>query len=164
KALALGLVVFAVLAVGMLAGVGIQAFHGYTDFELPLYLQGLFLEVGVPFLLIAVLALFAQVAINQKYLGFLALVLYFVAAPVLALARLRHVARRPLDPPPRAPPPALRRRGAGSGPPTAAAQAGRRAGRPRVRLGPRPGRGRPGRRGRVAPSALRPHDRARLPG
>ena len=90
KGVALALVVAAVLGVAMLTGMAIQAFKGYTDFDVPLYLRGLFLEVGIPFLLIAVLALFLQVVLNQKYVGFLAMVLYFVSAPILAALDLDH--------------------------------------------------------------------------
>jgi ABC-2 type transport system permease protein len=83
KMAALAVVVLAVLLVGVLTTIGIQLFHGFTDVEPGLYALGVGVMLGWPFLLIAVLALAAQVITNQKYVGFLVMVLYFVSSPIL---------------------------------------------------------------------------------
>ncbi len=90
KLVALVAIIGAVLVVAMLTGIGMQAFRGYTRFEVPLYLVGLFAHAGPQFLMLAVLALFAQVVTNNKYAGFLVMLLYFIAQPVLGALDLRH--------------------------------------------------------------------------
>ncbi|MCY4030177.1 MAG: ABC transporter permease subunit [Acidobacteria bacterium] len=84
KLIALALVVAALMLVSMLTGMGIQAGRGYYDFEVGLYLRGLLLVGGFPFLFAAVAALFLQVAANNRYLGYLLMILYFISGPVLA--------------------------------------------------------------------------------
>ena len=84
KLIALALVVGALMLVSILTGIGIQASRGYYDFEVGLYLRGMLLVGGVPFLLAAVLALFLQVVANNRYLGYLLMILYFVSGPVLS--------------------------------------------------------------------------------
>jgi len=90
KLAALWTIVVAVLAVGMLAGFGVQLWRGYTELQPDLYLRGLLLQVGVPFALIAVLALFVQVLSGNKYVGFLLMVLYFLSGPVLGALDFDH--------------------------------------------------------------------------
>ena len=84
KLIALALIVAALMLVSMLTGMGIQAWRGYYDFEVGLYLRGLVLAGGFPFLFAAVVALFLQVAANSRYLGYLLMILYFISVPVLA--------------------------------------------------------------------------------
>ena len=75
--------------VGMLAvlmGVAIivcvvaQAAFGYTNFELDVYFKDLFLIQFPFFVLFSVLAMFIQTLVNNKYLSYLVLVVYFVLA------------------------------------------------------------------------------------
>ena len=68
-----------VLFVAMVCGMLIQLFHGYFALEPGLYLQGLFLILLPQFALVAVLAIALQVLINQKYLAYFAMVLYYTA-------------------------------------------------------------------------------------
>ncbi|OOG59549.1 M1 family aminopeptidase [Rhodanobacter sp. C03] len=63
--------------VGSLVGIGWQLAHGYTHLELGLYLETLTLDT-VPFALLAALALFLQVLSNNKFLGYLLTILWFV--------------------------------------------------------------------------------------
>ena len=84
KVAALALVVAAMLATAILTGMGIQAARGYYAFEIGLYLRGMLLLAGIPFVLAAVLALFLQVATNNRYLGYLLMILYFISGPVLS--------------------------------------------------------------------------------
>jgi ABC-type transport system involved in multi-copper enzyme maturation permease subunit len=90
KLVALMVVVFLVLAAGGLTAIGIQLFRGYTRFELPLYAKGLLLEVGVPFLQLAVLAVLVQVLTNQKFVGYLIMILFFVSTSVLGALDFDH--------------------------------------------------------------------------
>ena len=84
KLIALALVVAALMLVSILTGMGIQAWRGYYDFEVGLYLRGVLLVGGFPFLFAAVVALFLQVVANNRYLGYLLMILYFISGPVLA--------------------------------------------------------------------------------
>ncbi|MCW8807572.1 MAG: M1 family aminopeptidase, partial [Rhodanobacter sp.] len=66
------------LLVGTVIGIGWQLGHGYTHIEPGLYLATLALN-AIPFVLLAVLALFLQVLSNNKFLGYLLTILWFVA-------------------------------------------------------------------------------------
>ncbi len=100
KMAALAFVLLALLAASVATSVAIQAARGYYDFELGLYLQGLFGVVGVPFLLATVLALFFQVVSGNKYLGFLLMILYFISGPALSALDLQHNLYQYADSPP----------------------------------------------------------------
>ena len=84
KVAALLVLVAALLTTTILTGMGIQASRGYYDFEVGLYLRGMFLVTGVPFLLMAIPAVFLQVVADNRYVGYLLMILYFVSQPVLA--------------------------------------------------------------------------------
>lgn len=88
----LALVVLTALLMGtaVLAAVGYQLSQGFTDLELVVYLQSVGLRIGIPLVLIAVLALFTQVLTDNKYLGFLLVVLYYVSLPVMGALDLNH--------------------------------------------------------------------------
>ncbi len=67
------------LFVAMLCGMMIQLFKGYFALEPGLYLHSLFLIELPRFALTAVLAIALQVLINQRYLAYFAMILYYVA-------------------------------------------------------------------------------------
>ena len=76
------------LAAAMVCGMLIQLFQGYFALEPGLYIETLFLIMLPEYILIAVLALALQVLINQKYLAYFAMIVYyvvFVAAEPLGL-------------------------------------------------------------------------------
>ena len=82
---ALWATVFVFIAAGMIGLAGYQLSRGFTHLEPALYLQGLLVE-AMPFLLVAALALFFQVLANQKFVGYLLMVLYLIwtgVAPTL---------------------------------------------------------------------------------
>jgi hypothetical protein len=83
-------IVVSMLLVSILAGIGIQIWRGYHHFELGLYLRGMLLVAGVLFVLTAVLAFFLQVATNNRYLGFLLTILYFVGTRALGALDFDH--------------------------------------------------------------------------
>lgn len=78
KFTALAAVIVVLQAVLLIAGVLTQAAKGYTNFEFGLYLRHLFGIQLVSYLLLAALVMLIHVLVNHKYLGHLAVVLYFV--------------------------------------------------------------------------------------
>lgn len=78
------------LAAAMLTSMMVQLAYGYQNLQPLLYVQGLFLAVGVPFALVAVLALTFQVLTNNKYVGFLLMVLYIISGVVLNAMGYEH--------------------------------------------------------------------------
>jgi ABC-2 type transport system permease protein len=75
KFLTLALVAVIFNLVGVAATMGVQLCRGYTDFEPSLYAGG-FLLITIPFVLLAVPALFLQVLARSKFLGFLLILLF----------------------------------------------------------------------------------------
>ncbi len=90
KATALTAIVVVLHVVAMLTGIGIQAYRGYTTFEIPLYLRGLFLVSTPQFLFLAALCLFVQVIAGSKFLGWLISTLVYVLGRVMPAMRLEH--------------------------------------------------------------------------
>ena len=90
KLLALIAVQALVLLVGMICGMLIQLFHGYFSLEPGLYLQTLFLIRLPQFAVVAVLALAVQVLINNKYMAYFAMVLYYMASLMFSQMGLDH--------------------------------------------------------------------------
>ena len=89
KVLALWTAVAVFLTAGAIGLVGYQLFKGYTHLEPGLYAQGLVIE-AIPFLLSAVLAVFLQVAVNQKYVGYLLQALFIVSSGALTALHFDH--------------------------------------------------------------------------
>jgi ABC-type transport system involved in multi-copper enzyme maturation permease subunit len=90
KLTALGVICVMALAVAMLATMVFQIARGYFNFELGLYLKSLFVISLAEWLQLCVLTLFVQVLVNQKYLGYLVMVLYFVAMEALPVMGFGH--------------------------------------------------------------------------
>jgi ABC-2 type transport system permease protein len=80
----------ALLLVVMVCGILIQIFNGYFAIEPGLYLHSLFLITLPRLALVAVLAIALQVLINQKYLAYFAMILYFVAGASFGTLGLDH--------------------------------------------------------------------------
>jgi hypothetical protein len=90
KLSALILILITLLVAAMLTTMGIQMYYGYSHFEFGLYLKGLFLVIGIPFVMMAVLAYFFQTITNHKFIGFLLMVLYFISAFAFRGLHLEH--------------------------------------------------------------------------
>ncbi|HEV8375425.1 MAG TPA: M1 family aminopeptidase [Candidatus Polarisedimenticolia bacterium] len=90
KLCALGGIILAMLVAVILTCIGFQASTGYSNFEIPLYLKGLFLVALPQFLFYAALCLFVQVLVNNKFLGWLASSLFYIAGFILPALRLEH--------------------------------------------------------------------------
>ncbi len=71
-------VIVVYLTISSLVGIVWQLSHGYFDLQPSLYLAALALNV-IPFALLAALALFLQVMSNNKFLGYLLTIIWFVA-------------------------------------------------------------------------------------
>ena len=67
----------------IVAGVFVQATHGYFHFQLGLYFAYLFGTVFPPFALLTVLAFFIHALVNQKFLGHALVVLAFLATSII---------------------------------------------------------------------------------
>ena len=78
------------LALSMLWAILVQAFHGYFNFEVALYLHTLFLIELPQFALAAVLAMAVQVLVNQKYLAYFVMILYYLARASFGTLGLDH--------------------------------------------------------------------------
>ena len=78
------------LLAAMVCGMGIQLAHGYLALEPGLYLTTLFGILLPRYVLLAVLAIAAQAILNDKFLAYFALVVYYVATLFLAGFGLDH--------------------------------------------------------------------------
>ncbi|HET7435510.1 MAG TPA: M1 family aminopeptidase [Thermoanaerobaculia bacterium] len=90
KLTALVAVLFSTLAAAILTSMVIQAAHGYYNFELGVYIKGVFMETGLWLLMISGLAFVMQVLFNQKFVGFMGVMLLFVIARILPAVDLEH--------------------------------------------------------------------------
>jgi ABC-2 type transport system permease protein len=90
KLVALWAAVFVLLGTAALAGMGLQLAQGYTGVEPALYAKGLWGLSLSQWALVCVLALFLQVLVDHKFLGFLLMLLYFVSQAVLPALDLHH--------------------------------------------------------------------------
>ena len=90
KLTALAVICVMALTAAMLTTIGFQLAGGYQHVELPLYLKGLFVVSLCGWLQLCVLALFVQVLANQKYVGYLLMVLYFAAMEALPVMGFEH--------------------------------------------------------------------------
>lgn len=79
KTLCLLLVLFALYAIAIVAGVIAQSTNGYYNFEFALYLKGLFLVQGSFFYGLIVLAVFVQALSSNKWLGMAVMLVLFIA-------------------------------------------------------------------------------------
>jgi ABC-type transport system involved in multi-copper enzyme maturation permease subunit len=78
------------LLIVMICGMLIQLFKGYFNLQPGLWFQGLFLVQLPAYMLIAVLAIAAQVLINHKYVAYFAMIVYYIATLTFATLGLDH--------------------------------------------------------------------------
>jgi ABC-type transport system involved in multi-copper enzyme maturation permease subunit len=90
KILAISLVLFATLAASTLAGIATQALKGYFDFEAGKYLAWYVLPNTVTIVLYAILAILMQTVVPQKALGWMLMLLFFVAQTTLDRLGFEH--------------------------------------------------------------------------
>lgn len=75
---ALGIVIVLFLLLGMAAGLLAQTYFGYTNYELPVYARLLGYDF-INFVLLAALALFLQVLINNRYVAYFVFIAFLIA-------------------------------------------------------------------------------------
>lgn len=90
KFLGLSFIIVAWMAMMMAGGIGMQLSLGYDKFEIRLYLQILFGLQLVDYLLFALLALVVHVVVNQKYMGYLVMLLIFIFMAFPSLFKVEH--------------------------------------------------------------------------
>jgi ABC-2 type transport system permease protein len=100
KLAALWAMVVFLMATAVLATISVQTAKGYYHYELGLYARGLLADSLLPMFMMATLAFFLQVLANNKYVGFLCMLLYFVSLPVLPAVHLEHYLYRFAQTPP----------------------------------------------------------------
>jgi ABC-type transport system involved in multi-copper enzyme maturation permease subunit len=84
KLAAMVVVIVAMFVVSIATAMIVQAFSGYTNFELGLYIRRLLIYQTTNLFLVSVLAIFTQVLTNNKYFGMLLMVLYMIGINVLS--------------------------------------------------------------------------------
>jgi hypothetical protein len=89
KSLALAGVVLAFLFTGVLAAIALQLFKGGAPVELLVYLKGA-LIAGLPFILMGLTAVVLQVVTNNKFIGYLLVILLMVWQVVAGVMHLDH--------------------------------------------------------------------------
>jgi hypothetical protein len=78
------------LLILILCGVIIQASYGYFKFELPVYFGQLYTSTLSFLVLYTLLAIFIQVLVNNKFLGFALCIVFFIMRAVLSEVGLEH--------------------------------------------------------------------------
>ncbi|MFM9862403.1 MAG: ABC transporter permease/M1 family aminopeptidase [Micropepsaceae bacterium] len=90
KILAIAFVLFVTMLVAVGVGLGVQAFKGYTNFELDKYLSWYLIPTFINYLQIAILAIFFQAVAPHKYVGWGLMGLWLVATSQLPNLGLDH--------------------------------------------------------------------------
>ncbi len=97
---ALVLVAFATLVMAIGTAMVIQTAKGYYNYELSVYAKGVLLETGVFLLLLAALSFILQVLLNQKFVAFLGVMIWFILNPALRALDYEHGLYRYASTPP----------------------------------------------------------------
>jgi len=90
KLTALVTICVASVAAAVLTSMVIQTAKRYTHYEFGVYAKNLMLEVVPIVLLLAGLAFILQILLNNKYLGFFGMLLYFILDGVMSALNLEH--------------------------------------------------------------------------
>ncbi|MEM8893241.1 MAG: M1 family aminopeptidase [Bacteroidota bacterium] len=90
KFIGLLLVYVVLLAVLMVTGAAIQASNGYFNFEWGVYFSNLYTDTLFFLILYTLLAMFVQVLVNNKFLGYALMVVFFVTMAALRSWGVEH--------------------------------------------------------------------------
>lgn len=90
KVLALFLVMFIILAIGVAFSILYQAGNGYWTFEIGLYFTLLCSTFLIPLLMTCILSIFFQIISPNKYIGMLLFVLFYISTLVLVQLGFEH--------------------------------------------------------------------------
>ncbi|WP_137171551.1 M1 family aminopeptidase [Massilia sp. HP4] len=101
KSVALVGVVLAFLFAGILTAIAVQLFRGGAPVEFGVYVQGVFMS-GLPYVLMALVAIVLQVLTNNKFIGYLLVIVLMIGQIVLSVMHFDHnlynVAQLPATP------------------------------------------------------------------
>jgi len=89
KSMALVGVVLAFLFAGILTAIAIQLFRGGAPVEFGVYVQGVFMS-GLPYVLMALVAIVLQVVTNNKFIGYLLVIVLLIGQIVLSVMHFDH--------------------------------------------------------------------------
>ena len=89
KSAALVGVVLAFLFAGILTAIAIQLFRGGAPVEFGVYVKGVFMA-GLPFVLMALVAIVLQVLTNNKFIGYLLVIVLMIGQIVLSVMHFDH--------------------------------------------------------------------------
>ena len=90
KVVAIVAVLLSSMLVGVLAAIAFQALNGYFRFEVGGYLAWFVWPMAVAAVLIAILTVFVQVLVSNKYIGWAVMLVYFVASVMLGNVGFEH--------------------------------------------------------------------------
>lgn len=90
KFMGMVLIYLIMLFILIICGVVIQASYGYFKFELPIYFSTLYTSTLTLLVLYTLLAIFIQVLVNNKFLGFALCILFFIVRGVMGELGLEH--------------------------------------------------------------------------
>jgi len=91
KLTALLIMLYATLAAAILTTISVQAAKHYYNFELGLYVKSVFLIGGIEVMLLAVLMFFGHILTNNRNVGYLVALAYFISFSVLNALHYEHV-------------------------------------------------------------------------
>jgi ABC-2 type transport system permease protein len=94
KLTSLVILVMATLVAAVITTLLIQAFKGYHDYELMVYVKGVLGQIGARVALLAGLAFLVQIFFNHKMIGFLGMMLWFVLNRALPALDFEHLLYR----------------------------------------------------------------------
>ena len=84
KFIAMMLVLVGLMSTAMVTAILVQLGKGYAELEIGQYVMRLMVDFVIPFSIIAALAIFLQVLMNNRWLGMLAVVAVFIATLVMS--------------------------------------------------------------------------------
>jgi aminopeptidase N len=90
KIVAIALVLAASCVVAVLTGMSIQLLKGYTHFQIGSYILWFAIPTLITALQLAILSVFVQVLVPQKFVGYGVMLLYLIASVALASAGFEH--------------------------------------------------------------------------
>ena len=90
KVVAIVAVLVSSMLLGVLAAIAYQALNGYFRFEIGAYLAWFVWPMSVAAVLLAILTVFVQVLVSNKYIGWAVMLVYFVASVMLGNIGFEH--------------------------------------------------------------------------
>ncbi|GAB3165399.1 M1 family metallopeptidase [Telluribacter humicola] len=90
KFIGLLIIYLGLLLVLIVVGMGVQAAHGYFNFELPLYFQTLYTSTLFFLVAYTLLAFFVQIMANNKFVGYALMFVFFIVTFTIGAMGIQH--------------------------------------------------------------------------